>query len=65
MKIALQKINNAVVIQRLHVPTGKIKWNYVLDFLFFRKLTLLTLSPRYPQLIDRKRRNFAFFRLLI
>lgn len=32
MKIALQKIGNAVIIRRLHLPTGKIKWNYILDF---------------------------------
>lgn len=31
MKIALQKIDDAVVIQRRHVPTGKTKWNYILD----------------------------------
>lgn len=31
IKIALQKIGDAVVIHRLHIPTGKVKWNYVLD----------------------------------
>ncbi|MEK7123378.1 MAG: hypothetical protein AAB851_00620 [Patescibacteria group bacterium] len=31
MKIALQKIGNAVVIQRQHLPTKKIKWNYLTD----------------------------------
>lgn len=31
MKITLEKIGDAVVIQRRHLPTGKIKWNYLMD----------------------------------
>ncbi len=31
MKIALEKIDNAVMIRRRHLPTKKTKWNYLMD----------------------------------